>query len=205
LFVSASSRAVLGLELAPPGFAGFGGWLIATTAVNPGLAIPAGELFAIDPQSPNPRVKITLSPASPPVSNLSDLVFSSDGVLYVVDNNTTPDPDTSRIVRIAVTGTTGTVTVVAGPSVQLGLADGIEIDEGGDRLLVTSETAAGGQLLSVDLRPARLGEVRALANFAIDNGFFPTGVVYDRLGTAVLREGNIVTSLRAVPVPLPAP
>jgi DNA-binding beta-propeller fold protein YncE len=110
-------------------------------------------------------------------------------VLYLVDNNTS----TSRILRVAVTGTTGTVTVLAGPSVQLGLADGIEIDEGGNRLLIASETAGGGRLLAVDRDS---GSVTALANIEIDVGFFPTGVVYDRLGTAVVRERDDATSLR---------
>lgn len=185
-FVSVTNGVpVMGLELAPPGFAGFGGWLFATTGID--TVDGTGEMFAIDPESPNPPVQITLSQ---PVSHLSDLVFSTDGVLYLVDNNTS----TSRILRVAVTGTTGTVTVLAGPSVQLGLADGIEIDEGGDRLLVASETAGGGQLLAVDRDS---GAVTALANISIDDGFFPTGVVYDRLGTAVVRERNDATSLRA--------
>ena len=50
-----------------------------------------------------------------------------------------------------------------------------------------------------------LGEVRALANFAIDDGYFPTGVVYDRLGTAVVHAGTNATALDAAPVALPLP
>jgi len=180
---------VLGLEIAPKGFAGFGGWLIATTARDP--ADGTGKMFAIDPASPNPPVRISLNP---PVSNLSDLVFATDGTLYVVDNDAISN--TSRILRVAVTGTTGTVTVLAGASVRLGRADGIEIDEGANRLLVTSATTGGSQVLGVDRDS---GAVTALADFKfpIDDGFFPTGIVYDRLGTAVVRERDNGTSLVA--------
>ncbi len=179
LLVSASSTAVLGLELAPTGFGAFGGDLIASTA--------DGLVFAIDPQSPNPPVAI---PLSQPVSRLSDLVFSTEGALYVVDNGAS----TSRILRVA---PTGTVTDLGAPAGQLGRPDGIEIDEGGNRLLVTSSTSGGDQLLAVDLGT---GGVTALANIDLDDGFFPTGVVYDRLGTAVLRQGDNSTALDAVDV-----
>jgi sugar lactone lactonase YvrE len=184
---------VLGLELAPPGFAGFGGWLIATTGIDTDPTPDTGEMFAIDPQNPAQYVQISLTQ---PVSNLSDLVFSTDGELYVVDNNAS----TSRILQVAVAGTTGTVTVLTA-SAQLGLVDGIEIDEGGNRLLVASEKGSSGQLLAVDLGAGN--QVTALSNFSIDRGFFPTGVVYDRLGTAVVHQGELSTSLHAAPVPAP--
>jgi hypothetical protein len=185
LLVSAVSSAILGLEIAPAGFTGFAGDLIATTQ--------DGRIIPIDPGS-----QTAAAPIVQGLSHLVDLVFSASGTLYVVENN----ESTSRILRIA---SNGMVSDLGVPLAQLGRADGIEIDEGGNRLLVASETAAGGQLLSVDLRPARLGEVRALADFTIDNGFFPTGVVYDRLGTAVVRQGDNSTSLRAFSVPLPVP
>lgn len=185
---------VLGLELAPAGFDDYGGWLFATTDINTVADPDTGEVFAIDPQNPTQFVKIALSE---PVAHLSDLVFSTDGVLYLVENK----ESTSRILRVSVTGTTGTVTELSGPSVPLGRADGIEIDEGGNRLLVASETAGGGQLLAVDRSSGAV--TAALANFDISRGFFPTGVVYDRLGTAVVRQGNTTTSLKAAPVALP--
>jgi hypothetical protein len=76
----------------------------------------------------------------------------------------------------------------------LGRPDGIEIDEGGNRLLVTSQTTGGDQLLAVDLDT---GGVTPLRDISIDDGFLPTGVVYDRLGTAVVRERDDKTSLCA--------
>ena len=171
---------VLGLELAPAGFGSFGGDLIATTQ--------DGKVFAIDPLAPNPAAQITLTGPGA-VAHLSDLVFDAAGKLYVIDNHET----SSRILRVA---PDGTFVDLLAP--QLGLADGIEIDEGGHRLLVTSQTP-GGRLLAVNL-DAIPAAVTPLANISIDDSFFPTGVVYDRLGTAVFRQGNNSTSLRAVSV-----
>jgi sugar lactone lactonase YvrE len=187
---------VLGLEIAPPGFGSFGHDLVATTA--------DGRIFAIDPMSPSTPVPITLSPPLPAASHLVDLVFASTGELYAVENNET----TSRILRIS---STGTVTNLSAPTSALGLADGIEIDEGARRLLVTSQTAAGFQLLQVSpltaspVSPATVTALAGPTNFRFSAGFFPTGVVYDRLGTVVYRSidsvlGDTVTELGAVSV-----
>ena len=97
---------------------------------------------------------------------------------------------------------------VADPAQWRAALTNAEIDEGGKRLLVTSRTAAGDQLLAVDLRPPpRLGEVTQLARISIDDGFFPTGVIYDRLGTAVVRavasDGMNSTALKAFSVAPP--
>ncbi len=182
LLVSASAAAVLGLELAPGGFGSFGGHLIATTE--------AGELLAIDPLSPNPPAGITPSEA---LTALDDLVFASDGTLYAVEND---GGGAARLLSIAADGT---VTRLNTPKGQLGRPDGIEIDEGGDRLLVTSVFAVGGdKLLEVALSNS---DVNQLASIDVDNGFNPTGIVYDRLGTAILRSGgDTSTSLDAISV-----
>ena len=180
---------VLGLEIAPPTFGGFGGHLIATTE--------DGRMFAIDPESPSTPVQISLSGPGLPVTHLVDLVFASTGELYAVDNNGNVDVATAA--RILGITPAGVVTVIAPSSSALGAADGIEIDEGGDRLLVTTETVGGFQLIEVSLG-AIPATVKTLANIQIDNGFFPTGVVYDRLGTAVFRQGDANTQLGAVSV-----
>jgi hypothetical protein len=181
MFVSASADAVLGLELAPAiGFGSFGGHLIATTS--------AGELLAIDPLSPNPVAEIT---PSGPLTTLIDLVFASDGTLYVVEDGPSTAP---RLLMIA---PDGTVTPLATGSGKLGQPDGIEIDEGGDRLLVTSVFGGGDRLLEVALANS---QVNKIADIDIDFGFFPTGIVYDRLGTVIVRSGDTFTSLDAVSV-----
>jgi sugar lactone lactonase YvrE len=182
LLVSASANAVQGLEIAPPtGFGSFGGQLVATTS--------AGELFVIDPLSPNPPTAITPSQT---ITSLNDLVFSSDGILYAVENDGSTTP---HLLTIAADGT---VTQFSTGPGKLGRPDGIEIDEGGKRLLVTSFFSNGDKLLAVALSNAQVTQLHAID---LDFGTFPTGIVYDRLGTVVLRGGGEdTTSLDAISI-----
>lgn len=182
LFVSASADPVLGLELAPAvGFGSFGKHLIATTE--------AGEVLVIDPLSPNPVMEITPSES---LTTLNDLVFASDGTLYVVENDGASSPGLLTIAA------DGTVTRLGTGRGLLGRPDGIEIDEGGDRLLVTgSFPFVGDRLLAVALADSA---VTQLAIIDIDLGFFPSGIVYDRLGTVIVRSGDSSSSLDAVSI-----
>jgi sugar lactone lactonase YvrE len=186
LLVNVTNVPVLGLELAPSTFGAFAGDLIATTS--------DGRVFAIDPASPNPPVAITLSPSA---SRLSDLVFSSQGDLYLVDNGAS----TSHILHVSPPANDQwTVNDLGAPAGQLGQPDGIDIDEGADRLLVT-KTGGGDQLIAVALGPnPPAGTVTGVASIDIDDAFFPTGIVYDRLGTVVYHAGNSFIELRAVSV-----
>ena len=180
LLVSASADPVLGLELAPATFGSFGGRLIATTE--------AGAILVIDPQSPTPVGSITPSET---LTTLNDLVFASDGTLYAVENDGSSTP---HVLTIAANGT---VTEISTSPGQLGRPDGIEIDEGAGRLLVTSAFSTNNRLLEIE---PGTGQVTQLALIDIDEGFFPSGIVYDRLGTVVYREGDTSTSLDAVPI-----
>jgi DNA-binding beta-propeller fold protein YncE len=183
---------VLALELAPATFGGFGGQLVASTE--------DGRLFVIDPASPSTPVEIALSES---VTHLVDLVFASTGELYAVENDGSDDlADSSRILRISATGT---VTQIAPSSALLGAADGIEIDEGGDRLLLATQNSGGFQIIEASLGAipatlASLGGQTSTPPVEIDDGFFPTGIVYDRLGTVVYRRGNTSTQLGAISV-----
>ncbi len=194
--VTGSGDALLGLEIAPLGFGGFGGQLVATT--------DGGEVWAIDPANPTSPVCIvtitssdhglcgTMLPGSPAI--LPDLVFASDGTLYVLDNGN-DDPSPARVLTVTAAGAVNDL----GVSGQLGRPDGIEIDEGGDRLFLATAKAGGDQVVAVGpLSGAPV--VTPLANVSIDDGFFPTGIVYDRLGRVVLRTGNTFTSLGGVSV-----
>ena len=191
LLVAASPDALLGLEIAPAGFGAFAGHLVATT--------DAGGVIAIDPEAPVP---VDVVPAPILTTNglpapLSDLVFSLDAMLYVVDHGT-PPPDPG-VPRVLIVEPDGSVAVLAASLVQLSQADGIEIDEGGERLfVVTSDEVNGDQLVEV----SRIdGSVTPLVDLVdLDSGFFPTGVVYDRLGTAVVRQQDDFTALGAFDV-----
>jgi glucose/arabinose dehydrogenase len=182
LLVAASADSVLGLEIAPPtGFGSFGGQLVATTS--------AGEVLVIDSLSPNPPAKITPSQT---LHQLSDLVFASNGTLYAGENG----GSSPRLLTISADGTVVGLNTGSG---QLGNPDGIEIDEGGKRLLVTSHRfPSADRLLAVALSNAQVSQ---LAIIDIDFGINPTGIVYDRLGTVVVRGGGETsTSLNAVSI-----
>jgi len=161
-------------------------------------------VWAIDPANPTSPVCIvtitssdhglcgTMLPGSPAI--LPDLVFASDGTLYVLDNGN-DDPSPARVLTVTAAGAVNDL----GVSGQLGRPDGIEIDEGGDRLFLATAKAGGDQVVAVGpLSGAPV--VTPLANVSIDDGFFPTGIVYDRLGRVVLRTGNTFTSLGGVSV-----
>jgi sugar lactone lactonase YvrE len=183
---------ILGLELVPDDWGRPSDLLVATT--------DDGRMFEIDPMDPLNSEEVSLNP-DPPLnsdSHLSDLVFSSEGTLYVLDNEGSTD---SRVLIVSPNGGVDDLVVDPDEAAQLGRPDGIEIDEGGNRLLVTSQTSAGDQLLAVDIDT---GDVTALQDISTDDGFFPTGVIYDRLGTAVVRKGNNSAGLQAKSVfPVP--
>ena len=173
--ISVLGSGVLGLEWAPEASA-FTGQLVATTEL--------GDVVAVDPASG----------AQTPIDNLGatlpDLVFGVDGTLYVVDSETPAiwsRPDGGAFAMLA-----------SGSA--LGLPDGIAIDEGGARLLVASDIdPETDQLLEVTLG----GAVRALVDIDIDDGFFPTGVVYDGLSRAAVRIRDQGTAVGAFEVPFP--
>ncbi|TMA36053.1 MAG: hypothetical protein E6J87_01770 [Deltaproteobacteria bacterium] len=193
LLASVSSQPLLGLEfvprkrtdqLVPFNFDPYSGQLVATT--------DGGHVFVISTSGTVTRIT-----SSPIGNHLSDLVFDVDGTLYVLDNDVLDNDPSSHILRVAPDGTAVQLPVSVS---QLGRPDGIEIDEGMNRLLVTSTTAGGEheQLLGVNLST---GAVTALGDVDFDDGFFPTGVVYDRLGAVVLRQGD--SSLKVVPLAPP--
>jgi len=179
--VTASGGAILGLEIAPVGFGDFAGHLVATTDL--------GELLAFDPLSPAIVTQLALIQGTTGErARLSDLVFASDGTLYVLDNG---EPGDARVLIVEPDG--GVSDLGVNPNL-LGRPDGIEIDEGGKRLLIASSGTSGDIVIAVSLDDA---SVLPIANVSIDDGFFPTGVIYDRLGIVVLRSSDASTALDA--------
>lgn len=172
--------AVLGLEMAPPA-SEFSGRLVASTE--------DGEVVALD----------LGGGAGTPVGaldgRLSDLVFASDGTLYVVVDRE-PGDGGSAIWRRPDGGAFAELASLVGQ----GQADGIEIDEGGERLLVTAGRSLGADAL---LEVTFAGGVRALLDLEVDDGFFPSGVVQDGLGRVVVRAFDGGTAVDAFVLPFP--
>ncbi|MEM7409416.1 MAG: hypothetical protein AAF430_04175 [Myxococcota bacterium] len=178
---------ILGLERAPATFGAFGGQLFATT--------DRGDILRIDPANPMPVVFANvMTPAAQPAP-LSDLVFSSDGRLFVLDNGDeiTPTP------RVFEFDAAGMATDLGLNPASLGQPDGLGIDEGGNRLLVATVVTAQAQLLAVNLTtPPTVSALNLLVS--LDEGFLPTGVVYDRIGGAVVRIGSDTAGFALVQV-----
>lgn len=173
--------AVLGLEWAPPS-SEFAGGLVATTE--------AGDVVEIDPVS-GAQTPVGVLPLP-----LPDLVFASDGTLYVVAQ----DPDAVGPSAIWERPDGGAFGILV-QSAALGLPDGIAIDEGGARLLVASNVGPeSDQLLEVTLGA---GAVRALVDIDIDDGFFPSGVVYDGLGRVGVRSSDVGAAVDGFELPFP--
>jgi len=169
------ASAVLGLDWAPDA-SEFAGSLLASTE--------AGEVVALDPATG------AQTPVASLGAQLPDLVFDSSGTLFVLDF------ETPAIWRRPDGGAFALLT----DDPALGLPDGLALDEGGERLLVVSEIdAETDQLLEVTLA----GDVRALLDLELDDGFFPSGVVYDGLGRVAVRSTDNGTAVDAFVVPFP--
>ena len=129
---------------------------------------------------------------------LPDLVFGSDGTLYVVSQD--PGGVAPELPVIWSRPDGGAFGILV-ESAALGLPDGIAIDEGGGRLLVASNVGPeSDQLLEVTLAG---GAVRALVDIDIDDGFFPSGVVYDGLGRAAVRATDVGAAVDGFELPFP--
>jgi len=165
--LAGGAEAVLGLALAPDTFTPFGGDLVAGT--------DAGKLWAIDIGTGAAIDFATVSGGA-----FSDLAFAADGTLYVADSGN------AEVIRVDSAGAT---TVVTGA---LPAPDGLALDEGGSRLLVTD--ALDDELVAVAL-PG--GVPTTLASFAFNSlGAAPSGIAFDGLGSVLLMTGNAAATVR---------
>jgi sugar lactone lactonase YvrE len=196
LLASISPNPLLGLEVAPDTFGGFGGHLVATTSM--------GEVFTVDPASPTGVLLTTIESLDPPTTaRLIDLVFASDGRLFVLDNGDGPggaDPIDARVIEVAPNGAIEALDV---DPLALGFPEGIAMDEGANRLLIATIKDSGpAQLIALSLGADGAGDesITAITNLVLQPGFFPTGIVYDRIGTAIVRQGAGTTAVDAFSV-----
>jgi hypothetical protein len=151
-------------------------------------------MFAIDPLSPSTPFEFSLSPS---VAHLVDLVFASTGELYAVENN----ERTARILRIS--RPDGDRPPGAYHAARPRRRDR---DRRGRRSPARREpdrsrlpAARGVARLDPGDREGARGSPGP-KTIEIDDGYFPTGIVYDRLGTVVYHRGNTNTRIDAVSV-----
>lgn len=167
LIMFISGEEINGLTVAPTGFGGYGGQIIAATdngyiyAIDQTLAVPTATLIA-------------------DISGIaSALAFGSDGTLYVADN------DNGRIVTVTAGG------VVADFATGLNEPDGIAINDA-DGIMYIADSGddtiyqapiPGGGVVTVFLTPVDF-----------DSGFWPSPVLFDSI-TNILLFGEGETSL----------
>lgn len=145
---------------APAGYGAYGGQLIAAAA--------DGSVFAVDQSlvSPTPALIADIGGAA------SDLVFGSDGTLYVAGY------DDSKVVTLASDGTVSDfATGLNGP-------DGLAIDNTNSRLFIAD---SGTDTLNSAAIPA--GTVTVLKTIDFGAGYFPAGLAYDKNGTLLMHSG----------------
>lgn len=160
LFATVTGEEVMGMALAPATFdAALAGHLVVSTA--------SGALYSIDLASPTPSMFADTAFEAP------DLAFAADGTLYVLDYNNGE--------VLTVTSGGGITTFATG----LGAPDGLVVDAGQSRLLVTDVGA--GMLREVSIPGAGVGNLGA---FTFDSGFYRSGIAFDGLGGVLLLTGD---------------
>jgi len=148
--INISGEEINGLAVAPSGFGGYGGQLIAATdggyiyAIDQTLAVPAATMIA-------------------DISGIaSALVFGSDGTLYVADNIN------GKIVTVTAGGT------VTDFATGLSEPDGLAIDDSAGVMYVAD---CGDDMLKSVTIPG--GVVSNTASYNFDSGFWPSPILFD--------------------------
>ena len=183
------ARAMLGLELAPPGFCAFDPCLVA--AID-STATRNGVVFEIDPNNPGQAQPVLLS--GPPGVRFSDLVFASDGTLYVLDCDDDNDVPIESMILARSPG---------GGISELPVAARLPMGSRSTKVAIACSSSARPQAPTScsrsrsRCRSRRPRDPVALADVDVDDGHFPTGIIYDRLGNVAVRRGNNSTALQA--------
>ena len=156
------------MVVAPSSYGPYGGQLI--------VALSDGGIYAIDQTqvSPAPVLIVDIGGAA------SDLVFGSDGTLYVADFS-------ANNILTVIPGEVPTF--FAG---NLNGPDGLAIDNNGRRLLVAN---SGDSTLKQVTIPT--GVSSDLGTVTLDVGFLPSGIFYDRFSTVLVGVGANSQSISA--------
>ena len=158
-----------GLVIAPATFGAYGGQLI--------VAENNGGIYAVDQSlgSPTPVLIVNIG------GTASDLIFGSDGTLYVAANTA------DKIVTVTAAG------VVTDFATGLGEPGGLAIDDDGGRLFVAAEN---NDVLKQVTIPGGVVSTNPV-NVDFDDGFWPSQIIYDAEGNLVLM-GNGETDLTII-------
>lgn len=150
-----------GLVIAPTGYGSYGGQLIA--------ALDNGQIFAIDQALPTPTLIGNI-----PNAIATDLIFDSDGTLYVAD---------FTFGNILIMPSSGGTPVAF--ATNLSRPDGLAIDNDGRRLLVADSGL--NQLIQVPI-PGATPVNLTVSDF--DIGFTPSGIFFDEFSTVIFGTGG---------------
>ena len=157
-----------GLVVAPASYGIYAGQLI--------VALSNGGIYAID------QTQVTPTPVI--INNIggaaSDLIYGSDGTLYVANH------DTSSIQTLT---SAGSLAVFVGG---LSNPDGLAIDDIGGRLLVAN---SGDDTLKQVTIPGKV--ISTLGAVDFDDEFFPSGIFFDQYSTLLLGVGEFSQTITA--------
>lgn len=188
---------IVDLALAPETFdpGGLGGQLFVVTG-QPDALMGAtverkgGGIYTIDLAIADPvAVNLTTTGYDLADHDLGGLAFSADGTLYVLDEdaNMVMDPDQGEVVTVA---PNGTVTALPTDG-SLVAPDGIAVDEGGHRLFVADPGTDDDPVSMLRAVSLADGAVTDLAPFAFHQGYFPSGLAFDGLGSVLGLNGDL--------------
>jgi sugar lactone lactonase YvrE len=125
-----------------------------------------GSVIAVDLSAPTSPATIATG-----LGSLSDLEFASDGTLYVAASST--------VITVSATGSTTTV------ATGFSAADGIAVDDGRSLLYVADSST--DQLYSVTMTG---GTRTSMGGYDFDSGYYPSGLLYDGVGTIIMSTGE---------------
>lgn len=154
--LAATGTVPLNVTIAPAGYGAYGGKLIVGGMF--------GEIIAIDQSQPSP----TPSTIATVGGVAADLIFGSDGTLYVADYN-------GKIVTVAADGT------VSDFAVGLLNPDGLAIDNARGLLFVAD---SGTDTLNQVTIPGRA--ISDLGSHDFDDGAGSSGIIYDTAGKNII-------------------
>jgi len=163
LLINIGTADVNSIVIAPASYGIFAGQLI--------IASSDDNVYALDQSLTSPTLQSIANIGSVP----SDLVFGSDGTLYIADYNG------DKVVTLASDGTLTdfAITGINGP-------DGLEIDNTGRQLFIANSSGTN----SVSSATIPSGTVTSLQSYSFGGGYYPSGIAFDGYASIAMHLGN---------------